>query len=53
MKTFITSDPKMYAFANSLLADVGFFYLKKNQHDKAPIASFQGKHKSDMYINIK
>ena len=53
MNTFITSDPKMYAFANNLVADMRRFYHKKNQYDKAPMASFQGKHKSDMYINIK
>jgi len=53
MNTFITSDHKMYAFANSLLADVGRFYHKKKQFDKAPIASFQGKNKTDMYISIK
>lgn len=43
----------MYAFANNLLANVGQFYHKKKQFDKAPTASFHGKHKSDMYINIK
>ena len=53
MKTFITSDPKMYAFANSLLANVGQFYHKKKQFDKAPTAYFHGKQTTAMYINIK
>lgn len=52
MNTFITSDPKMYAFANNLLSDVRNFYHKK-KFDQQPRVSFQGKQKTDMYVDIK
>lgn len=52
MNTFITSDPKMYAFANNLLADMRHFYNKK-KFDQQPRVSFQGKQKADMYVDIK
>lgn len=53
MNHFITSDPKMYAFANKLLTDVQHFYNKKQQFDHRPCVSFQGKRKTDMYVDIK
>jgi hypothetical protein len=53
MNTFITSDPKMYRFANNLVADMRHFYHKKKQFDQQPHVSFQGKQKSDMYVDIK
>jgi len=42
----------MYAFANSLLTDMQYFYHKKKL-DQRPRVSFRGKQKSDMYIDIK
>lgn len=53
MNTFITSDPSMYAFANKLLTDVRYFYHKKKKFDQQPHVSFQGKQKTDMYVDIK
>ena len=53
MNTFITSDPKMYAFANSLVADMRYFYHKKKKFDQQPHVSFQGNRKTDMYVDIK